>query len=93
MKYTLTGKNLEVSEALALHVRAGVERIAAQRGDFEKIDTVLRVQKGDHIVEMDVYSHPYHIYAKSSSNDMYASIDTTLARLERQLEKLHSSHH
>lgn len=87
MKYTIRGKQVNVTEAM--HEKA-IKKI----GKFERFfkpdaEAVItfKVEKDRFIFETAIYSNGTIIRAEESSNDMYASMDMVVEKLERQIRK------
>lgn len=52
----------------------------------------LSCQKTLHLAEADLHSGGQHYHAHEASEDMYASIDKVIDKLERQIRGVHTSH-
>lgn len=87
MKVKIYGKNMEVTEAL----RDAVERKLSKLEKF--LDhpfegtATLKVERGQHIMEITGQMGHLLLRAEESSSDMYGSIDLVVDKLERQLNK------
>ena len=87
MKIIITGKNIEITDALR-------ERVTKKIGKLDKFfdkDTeahvTLSVQKMRQIVEVTIPFNGIVLRAEEYNDDMYASIDKTIDVLERQIRK------
>jgi len=87
MKFIVSGKNIEVTEALR-------SKIVKKMGKLEKFfDTdaeahvTMTVEKSRHIIEVTVRFNGMVVRAEVSNDDMYASIDKAIDVLERQIRK------
>lgn len=87
MKFRVSGKNLEITQALK-------ERLTKKIGKLEKFfnpDTeasvTMSVEKNRHIVEVTINFNGVLFRAEVSDNDMYASIDKAIDILEGQIRK------
>jgi putative sigma-54 modulation protein len=87
MKYIVNGKNTEVSEALKEKAIKKLNKIEK----FFKADTechlTFTVEKNWHILEVTIMSKGLFIRAEETTDDMYASIDAVIDKLERQIRK------
>ncbi len=87
MKYIVNGKNTEVSDALKEQAIKKLSRIEK----FFKADTechlTFTVEKSRHILEATIMSKGLFIRAEETTDDMYASIDAVIDKLERQIMK------
>jgi putative sigma-54 modulation protein len=89
MQIAVTGRHVEVTDALRSHAEA---QVAAAVGDFPKltnIHVILTVEKHRHTAEV-VLHVPHHdqVEARAESDNMYASIDAAADKAGRQLHKL-----
>ncbi len=87
MQLKITGRHIEVTEALNNYIHEKFSRISRHFDQVLNIDVVLEVQKLEHKSEASLYVSGNHIFANSSSSDMYASIDSLTDKLDRQLLK------
>jgi len=88
MKITVTGKNIEVTDALRDYAEKKVSKIAKF---FEKSPLAsqvsLRTERGLHIVEITVQVDGLILRGEEKTSDMYASIDGAIDKIERQVHK------
>ena len=87
MKFIISGKNLEVTEALK-------ERINKKLGKLDKFfspqteaHVTMSVQRSRHILEVTIPSGGITLRAEVASDDMYTCIDKAEDILERQIRK------
>lgn len=87
MKFIISGKNLEVTEALK-------ERINKKLGKLDKFfspqteaHVTMSVQRSRHILEVTIPSSGITLRAEVASDDMYTCIDKAEDILERQIRK------
>ncbi len=87
MKFIVSGKNIEVTEALR-------EKVVKKIGGLEKffhpnteVHATLSVQKTRQIIEVTISSNGVVLRAEEANEDMYASIDRVVDVIERQLRK------
>ena len=64
-----------------------VQTITKQFKTVGEISAVMRVEKGNHIVELTVPASGIVLRAQEVSEDMYASIDKCVDKIERQIHK------
>lgn len=97
MQVHITGRHVEISEGIREHIYDKVERTLIDFPRVEDVRIVLDLQKLEHSAEVLVQGKNIHVEGKSSSENMYTSIDEALERAERQLRKLrekaHDHHH
>ncbi len=87
MNFIISGKNLEVTEALK-------ERVNKKLGKLEKFfspqteaHVTMNVQKNRHILEVTILSSGITLRAEVANEDMYACIDKAENILEGQIRK------
>ncbi|MFD1953960.1 ribosome hibernation-promoting factor, HPF/YfiA family [Paenibacillus thailandensis] len=89
MKFNIRGQRLQVTEALRDYVERKLSRLAKYFDESEPSETIvtLSVTKGKHTVEVTIPLPGLMLRAEEKSEDMYASIDTVVDKLERQIRK------
>lgn len=87
MAVKVRGKNIEVTPALKDYVEKRIQTIIKQFKTVGEISAVMRVEKGNHIVELTVPASGIVLRAQEVSDDMYASIDKCVDKIERQIHK------
>lgn len=87
MKFVVNGKNTSVSEAMLEKAQKKVGKFAKFfRPDTEAFLT-FDVEKDRNIFEVTIKSKGLFIRAEETTDDMYASIDLVIEKLERQIRK------
>ncbi|MBI5091822.1 MAG: ribosome-associated translation inhibitor RaiA [Candidatus Hydrogenedentes bacterium] len=87
MRVTMTGRHMEMTDALKAYVENRIKKIREHFEDVIDVDVVLSVEKHRHIAEINLHANGIRIHGKESSADMYASVDAVLEKLERQVRK------
>lgn len=88
MKYTYTGKGMEVSESLKARVEKKLGKFERYFRDEPEAIIRFKQQKGArNIVELTVSVGGMIMRAEESSNDMYLSIDRAVDKLESQVRR------
>ena len=87
MTVRVRGKNLEVTPALKDYVEKKVETITKQFKTVGEITAVMRIERNKHIVEITVPASGIVLRAQEGSENMYASIDNCVEKIERQIHK------
>lgn len=89
MQIIVRGKNVEVTPALREYVDEKIGRLTRYFDNLREAIVLMSVEKGRHVVEVTVYLNENGIILRGeeASNDMYASLDLVLEKLERQIEK------
>lgn len=89
MNLTISGRHLEITDAIRSHVTTGLDRV---KRHFDKVidaNVVLAIEKHRHrqIAEINLHANGLRINAKESSPDLYSSIDSALSKIERQVTR------
>ncbi len=87
MQIFLTGRNLEVTEALRRYAEEKVGRLQKFVDKITSAHIVLSLQKYRQIAEVTLRVRDLTIRAEESTEDLYSSIDLVMEKLERQLQK------
>jgi len=97
METTITFRNLDATEAIKAYARAKVERAEKYVDRKCEAHVVLGLEKHLHCAEITVHTGAFFLHGRERSEDMYASIDLAMDKIERQLkrfkEKLKSHRH
>ncbi len=89
MKMHVTGKNVEVTDALRQTLDKKLSKLDKyfQQGGPVEANVSLEILKGTHIVEVTLFVGGMILRGEESTHDMYASIDSVVDKLERQIRK------
>ncbi|MFD2116966.1 ribosome hibernation-promoting factor, HPF/YfiA family [Paenibacillus yanchengensis] len=89
MNYNVRGQNIEVTEALRDYVEKKLSRLDRyfETPVASEVNVTLSVTKGQHTVEVTIPMVGTMLRAEEKSEDMYASIDGVVDKLERQIRK------
>lgn len=87
MNATITGRHMELTEALKSYIETGLRKIRAHFDKVIDVEVVLSVEKHRHIAEINLHANGVRIHSREESSDMYASVDAVLEKLTRQVRK------
>lgn len=87
MNIIISGKNIEITEALKERVTKKVGKLDKFFSNDTEAHVTLSVQKARQIVEVTISFNGIVLRAEESNDDMYTSIDKTIDLLERQIRK------
>lgn len=88
MKYTYSGKGMDVSDSLKARVEKKLGKLERYFRDEPEASIRFKQQKGaQNIVEVTVSVDGVILRAEESSNDMYLSIDRAVDKLESQIRR------
>lgn len=89
MKYEYTGRHIEVTQALRLHVEEHFEKIGHLfKGKPAKAHVTIEVERGRHRSEIVVKWRNEVLTAETSDSDMYLSLSKSISKIEKQALKL-----
>lgn len=87
MKYTISGKNIEVTEGLKSAVKDKLGKLERYFTPDTEVVVTLSVEKERQKIEVTIPVKGNIIRSEQVSNDMYVSIDLVEEVIERQLRK------
>jgi len=87
MEVMITGKQLDVTPALKDYVEARAEKIKKYTSKATQVIFTLKVEKYRHLAEVLVKVKGYILQAEQETDEMYASVDKAMSKIERQLKK------
>ena len=85
MNIAITFRHLEPSEAVKQYAEEKVSKLQTFLRQPMKANVTLSLEKLDHVIEARISSGADHYQGKEQSEDMYASIDKVVDKLERQI--------
>lgn len=87
MKFTFTGKKLDISPSLRAYAEKKISKLDRLfRKDSEAFIT-FSAERGRFIAEVTIENNGMFYRVRESTSDMYASIDSAVAAIERQIRK------
>jgi putative sigma-54 modulation protein len=87
MQIHFTGHQIEVTPALKAFTQEKFTKLERHFDKMTAVHVVFNVEKLRQIAEATILISKGEIHAKSESEDLYASIDTLIDKLDRQLIK------
>ena len=94
MQLNISGHHLDITPALKQHTNQKLSKIKHHFDQVMNINMILEVQKDVQTAEATIHVSGADLSAKAESDDMYASIDKLINKLDSQIlrhkEKLHS---
>ena len=96
MQINITGRHIEVTDALKTYIEEKLQRLARHFERLTQIHVMLHVEKERHRAEATIHVSRGEIFADAEEENMYAAIDGLVGKLDRQIkkhkEKLHDHH-
>jgi putative sigma-54 modulation protein len=85
MNLNLTGHHVEITPALRDYVKSKITKITRHFEHVIDVGVILSVEKLQQKAEANVHVRGKDIFVESGSADMYASIDSLVDKLDRQI--------
>lgn len=87
MNIIISGKNIEITEALRERVTKRVKKLEKFFNSDTEVHVTLSVQRVSQIVEITIPFNGVTLRAEDQNEDMYTSIDRVVDLIERQIRK------
>ncbi|MBY0474677.1 MAG: ribosome-associated translation inhibitor RaiA [Nitrosomonas sp.] len=87
MNLKLTGNHVEITEAMRDYVTSKIGKVTRHFDHVIDVSVILSVEKLKQKAEANVHVRGKDIFVEADSEDMYASIDSLVDKLDRQILK------
>ena len=87
MQVSVTGRHVEVTEAMKQHVEDKIAKIKRHFDHVTNVHVILTVEKLEQKAEATVQISGAKLFADDVQEDMYAAIDNMVDKLDRQIIK------
>jgi len=87
MNLKLTGNHVEITDAMREYVISKIGKITRHFDHVIDVSVILSVEKLKQKAEASVHVRGKDIFVETDSEDMYASIDSLVDKLDRQILK------
>ena len=87
MKLTVTGRNIEITDAIRDHLNGRMSKTIQDLGESADVHISLHVEKHRHMAEITVKAKGCTVHADEETKDLYQTMDNVLAKIEKQLKK------
>ena len=87
MNLNITGHHVEVTPALRDYVTSKLDKVIAHFDHVTRVAVILSVEKLKQKAEVTVHVSGKDIFVEADDADLYASIDSLVDKLDRQLQK------
>ena len=88
MKVDITFRNMFATDALRNHVQEKLEKVTEKYLDkVSEAHVTLSLERYLHHADINLHAGHFHLRGKEKCEDMYASIDLAVDKIERQLKK------
>ena len=88
MQVNITFRNMFATDALRNHVQDKLQKVVEKYLDkVTEVHVTLSLERYLHHADINLHAGHFHVRGKEKSEDMYASIDMAIDKIERQLKK------
>jgi putative sigma-54 modulation protein len=87
MQINITFRNLEATEALKEYAREKIDRVNKYLDRAGEAHVVLSLERHLHHADLTIHAGSFLLRGREKSEDMYASIDLAMDKIERQLRR------
>ncbi len=91
MNITTTFRHMNGTDAVKTYAQEKIAKLQKFLRQAMRADVTLSVDGSDHIAEVHLKSGGTLIHGSEKSDDMYASIDLVVDKLESQIRSVHGS--
>ncbi|MCB1051822.1 MAG: ribosome-associated translation inhibitor RaiA [Acidobacteria bacterium] len=88
MKIDFTGRGFEITPSIRSHTQAKLERLLKHLDGIQDVTVVFSVEKYRQKCEINFLSSKHSFHGAEETDDMLASIDGVIEKLEKQARKL-----
>ncbi len=101
MNVSLTGRHLELTDAIKEHLNTSIETLTKYNMDIISVNAIVSAQtkkgKEHSVVEFVInLAHKNSVIIKQNDEDLYAAIDLAISRAQKALRRMHDreiTHH
>ncbi len=94
MTIEITGRHVDVSDSMKHYAEKRLAKLVAEFPRVDKVHVILDIQKFTHMAEVVAHAARHiQLEAKATSENMYASIDESVDKIEVQLRKVLDKRH
>ena len=87
MKLTVTGRNIDITDGIRGHLQNKMDKTISDLGEEADVHVALHVEKHRHFAEGTVKTKGFTVHSQHETDDLYASMDNALLKIEKQLRK------
>lgn len=91
MNIAITFRQMEATESVKTYTTDKVAKLQKFLRQPMKAQVTLSCQKAVHLAEVELHSGSEHFHAHEQTDDMYASVDKVIDKLERQIRETKSA--
>jgi len=89
MKYNIRGEKIEITDAIRTYIEEKIGKLGKYFDEKEEllVNVLVKVRGKEQKIEITVPAHHFTLRSEEAHSDLYAAIDLTVDKLERQIRK------
>ena len=87
MKLTVTGRHIEITDAIKQHLAQKMEKTIKDLGESADVHVALSVEKHRHFAEITIKPKAITLHSEDETDDLYTAMDSALLKMEKQIRK------
>lgn len=90
MNFTITGKHIDITEAIREHAEKKAEKLPKYYSSINQVDVIIDGEKHSGTLEVEIIARAEHsktFVAHEVAQDAYQCIDAVIHKLEEQLRR------
>jgi putative sigma-54 modulation protein len=87
MQITVTGRQVDITDPIRAHIEKKLGKLDSSFDRVTDVRVVLSVEKYRQFAEITVLGSGVRLHSQEATDDMYASIDKAIDKIERQLRR------
>jgi putative sigma-54 modulation protein len=87
MQINYTFRNLDSSDSIKAYARDKVERVNKYFERAGEAHVVCTIERHHHVCDITIHAGQFSLRGRDKSEDMYASVDLAMDKIERQLKR------
>ena len=92
MKLTVAGRNIDITDGIREHLQKKMDKTIKELGEKADVHVALHVEKHRHFAEITRITKGFTVHSQHETDDLYASMDNALLKIEKQLNILKTIH-
>ena len=89
MKYNIRGEKIEITSAIKKYIEEKIGKLDKyfEDSDLLTVNVLIKIRGKDQKIEITIPASHFTLRSEESHEDLYAAIDLTVDKLERQIRK------
>ncbi len=87
MQIHLTGRNIEITEALKTFTTEKFSKLEHHHKNIKNVNVTFHVENVTHVAEASLHLNGAEFHASAKSADMYSAIDALVDKIGKQITK------